>query len=56
MRSGDVIPLAELMDDKIRWIGSESLGDPPPECKATRKRRPCSNALSRRCPPGILRR
>jgi ketosteroid isomerase-like protein len=32
MRSGDVNPLAELMDDKIRWIGSESLGDPPPEC------------------------
>jgi ketosteroid isomerase-like protein len=32
MRSGDVIPLAELMDENIRWIGSQSLGDPPPEC------------------------
>ena len=32
MRSGDVTPLAELMDEKIRWIGSESLGAPPPEC------------------------
>jgi ketosteroid isomerase-like protein len=32
MRAGDVTPLAELMDDKIRWIGSERLGDPPPEC------------------------
>ena len=32
MRSGDVTPLAELMDEKIRWIGSESLGDSPPEC------------------------
>ena|SRR5579864_2359309 len=32
MRSGDVIPLAELMEVNIRWIGSESLGDPPPEC------------------------
>ena len=32
MRSGDVAPLAELMDEKIRWIGSEGLGNPPPEC------------------------
>jgi len=32
MRSGDVNPLAELMDENIRWIGSETLGDPPPEC------------------------
>jgi ketosteroid isomerase-like protein len=32
MRSGDVNPLAELMDENIRWIGNESLGDPPPEC------------------------
>ena len=32
MRSGDVTPLAELMDEKIRWIGSDRLGDPPPEC------------------------
>jgi ketosteroid isomerase-like protein len=32
MRAGDVTPLAELMDEKIRWIGSERLGDPPPEC------------------------
>lgn len=32
MRSGDVIPLAELMDENIRWIGNEGLGDPPPEC------------------------
>jgi ketosteroid isomerase-like protein len=32
MRSGNVIPLAELMDENIRWIGAESLGDPPPEC------------------------
>jgi len=31
MRSGDVTPLAELMDEKFRWIGSERLGDPPPE-------------------------
>jgi ketosteroid isomerase-like protein len=32
MRAGDVTPLAELMDEQIRWIGSERLGDPPPEC------------------------
>jgi ketosteroid isomerase-like protein len=32
MRSGDVNPLAELMDEDIRWIGSERFGDPPPEC------------------------
>ena len=32
MRAGDITPLAELMDEKIRWIGSERLGDPPPEC------------------------
>jgi len=32
MRTGDVTPLAELMDQKVRWIGSDRLGDPPPEC------------------------
>ena len=32
MRSGDVTPLAELMDEKIRWIGSERPGEPRPEC------------------------
>ncbi len=32
MRSGDVIPLSELVDENIRWIGNKSLGDPPPEC------------------------
>lgn len=32
MPSGDDIPLAESMDENIRWIGNESLGDPPPEC------------------------
>jgi ketosteroid isomerase-like protein len=32
MRSGDVIPLTELMHKNIRWIGNESQGDPPPEC------------------------
>jgi ketosteroid isomerase-like protein len=34
MRDGDVTPLTELMDEKIRWIGSERLGDPPPECNS----------------------
>jgi len=37
MRSGDVTPLAELMDEKIRWIGSERLGDPPPECNGRKE-------------------
>ena len=32
IRSGNVIPLAELMDENIHWIGNQSLGDPPPEC------------------------
>ncbi|SRR5712692_2454155 len=32
MRSGDVTRLAHLMDEKIRWIGDATLGDPPPEC------------------------
>lgn len=32
MRLGNVIPLAELMHENIRWIGNERLGDPPPEC------------------------
>jgi ketosteroid isomerase-like protein len=32
MRSGDVTPLAELMDEKVRWIGIERLGEPRPEC------------------------
>ena len=32
MRSGDAVPLAQLMDENIRWIGSKTLGDPPPEC------------------------
>jgi ketosteroid isomerase-like protein len=32
MRAGNVAPFVQLMDAKIRWIGSESLGHPPPEC------------------------
>ncbi len=32
MRLGDVNPLAELMDENIRWIGEEGLGDPRPVC------------------------
>jgi ketosteroid isomerase-like protein len=32
LRSGDVIPLVDMMDENIRWIGDRSLGDPPPEC------------------------
>ena len=32
MRGGDATPLASMMDEKIRWIGNESFGDPPPEC------------------------
>ena len=44
MRSGDITPLAELMDEKIRWIGSEGLGDPPPECNG---REEASSVLKR---------
>jgi ketosteroid isomerase-like protein len=44
MRSGDVTPLVELMDEKIRWIGSERLGDPPPECNG---REEASSVLKR---------
>ncbi len=44
MRSGDVTPLALLMDENIRWIGSQSLGDPPPECNG---REEASAVLSR---------
>jgi ketosteroid isomerase-like protein len=34
IRAGDPAPLALLMDENIRWIGDESRGDPPPECKS----------------------
>jgi ketosteroid isomerase-like protein len=44
MRSGDVTPLTELMDEKVRWIGSERLGDPPPECNG---REEASSVLKR---------
>lgn len=53
LRSRDVTPpLALLMDENIRWIGSESLGDPAPECNGGRKHLRCSAALLTGCLPG----
>src|SRR5713101_6882243 len=37
MRSGNAAPLAQLMDENIRWIGSEITGDPPAECNGRKE-------------------
>jgi ketosteroid isomerase-like protein len=37
MRSGNVAPLAQLMDKNIRWIGSEMTGDPLAECNSRKE-------------------
>ena len=44
LRNGDTKPLANLMDENIRWIGDRSLGDPPPECRG---RKEASTVLKR---------
>ncbi len=50
MRSGDASPLAQLMDEKIRWIGDASLGDPPPECNGREEAQAMLNRAVERMP------
>ena len=54
MRSGDVMPLAELMDEKIRWIGSDRFGDPPPECNGREEASAVLKRAVKRMPAGDI--
>ena len=54
MRAGYVTPLAELMDEKIRWIGSERLGDPPPECNGREEASAVLKRAIKRMPARVI--